>query len=107
MQLGDVRDKISVSRKNREDRNAIYAAIQQDNLSEIVQKYRQFKASEPLMKEAASLQRKKEARNGLLTWGGILIGVAGIGIGIYLYFNPYHPPEPNVPVRQHWLLPTR
>ena len=55
--LGSLRDKIAVSREDRGNRNAIYATIQENSLPEIVAIYREFKASEGLLVEAADQER--------------------------------------------------
>lgn len=51
--LGEVRDRIAVSRENREDRNAIDESIQADDLVALVGIYDDFRACESLMREAA------------------------------------------------------
>lgn len=70
-ELGAIRDSISISREKREDRNAIYAVIMQDNMQDIVRRYNEFKYSEPLLKKYAGKQRRS---NGWL----MVFGIAGI-----------------------------
>lgn len=48
--LGETRDLIAVSREQRENRDLVYASIENDELPELVKRYRAFVASEALMK---------------------------------------------------------
>lgn len=51
--LGAVRDLIANSRENREDRDAIYASIEQDHLRDLAKRFRAFQANDNLMKAFA------------------------------------------------------
>ena len=81
--LGDVRDKIALSREDREDRDKIYEAIEADDLSDLVCLYRDFKASENLLKQSARRNRRDLFEAKLLGWGGLIVGLAGIAIAFY------------------------
>lgn len=73
--LGEVRDRIARSRENRENRNAIYEAIQNDKLAEIAEKFRMFRASEPLMVEQARSDRKEKIFLRATTFIAILLAL--------------------------------
>jgi hypothetical protein len=90
--LGEVRDKIAVSREKRDERDQIYSAIENDHLGALVTRYRQFKSSEPLLRESARIQRRNAARNSLFGWGGFVFGAIAILFTIYVYLNPLPPP---------------
>lgn len=90
--LSTVRKKVSVSRKQRENREAIYSAIEAVDFPALVEKYRTMLESEPMMREIAKRNRWRD----FVGTYGLWIGVAGFlgtiistGIAIYL---AYHPP---------------
>ncbi len=68
--LGETRDKIAISRKDRHNRDNVYASIEADNLPEMVSIYREFQASEPLLKSAAR-------RDNCFKYGGLIGGIVG------------------------------
>ncbi len=53
-ELSKVRKLIAISRENRDNRDAIYATIQNDNLVNIVTTFDAFQASEAVLKAAAA-----------------------------------------------------
>ncbi|MFN4353915.1 hypothetical protein [Parvibaculum sp.] len=53
-ELSKVRKLIATSRENRNDRDAIYATIQDNNLVDIVRMFDEFQASETVLKAAAA-----------------------------------------------------
>jgi len=75
-ELGDIRDKIALSREAREDRNAIYEVLQNDNLAGIAQKYREFRASETLMVGYAKSERREKLFLRVTTGAAIIIALA-------------------------------
>jgi uncharacterized protein YdcH (DUF465 family) len=83
--LGEVRDKIAVSREKRDDRDAIYASIQNDDLVSLVKLFQKFKASEPLMKAAAVKARKRQTKNDIFGYGGFAVGIAAFLFSIFVW----------------------
>lgn len=79
--LGKVRGLVAISRENRDDRDAIYASIQADELPELVEKYREFRASEKMLIAYA----RSERRNNLIPW---VIAVAGLLIAAASWLWP-------------------
>jgi len=61
--LGDAQDQISISRKKRDDRNAIYSTIETHDLGKILPLFRRFHACEPLLKEAAEEEKRRLYRS--------------------------------------------
>lgn len=76
--LYEVRDKIVESRENRENRNAIYESIQNGNLTQIVKKYKEFQASEPIMKQYAQSERRNKIFFVRTTVASVLIALAAL-----------------------------
>lgn len=81
--LNVTRGKIAKSRKNREDRDAIYETIQHDNLESVVKMFSAFQASEPLLVAAGVQARKDRMWGKFFGWGGLIFGAVGIAVGIY------------------------
>lgn len=81
--LGEVRDKIAISREDRDNRDAIYASIQDDHLDDIVAIYNKFLSNEPLLKEAAKRERRNKVLSYMFGWGGLVVGVAGLLFGLF------------------------
>lgn len=83
--LGDVRDKIVVSREDRENRDKIYEAIEAEDLTELVSIYRDFKASEELLKQSAALNRQR------IFWSYIFgfIGIISLILSIVFFLASY------------------
>lgn len=87
--LLEVRERIAISREDRENRDKIYDTIQNVDLDRLAVLYRQFKSCEPLMVrgaekeaiDAAELVRQAAAsiRQGRI---GLWVGIAGSIIGI-------------------------
>lgn len=76
--LGEMRDKIANSREKRDDRDAIYATLQDENMSHVVEIFRKFKASEELLKESAKADRRKTLKNNFFGYGGLILATIGI-----------------------------
>lgn len=70
-ELSTAREKIANSREDRENRDGIYASIQETDLPKLVKRYSEFQASEPLMIEAARKQKRERDI-------GYAIGVTGV-----------------------------
>jgi hypothetical protein len=77
-QLDAIRRRIVISRKNREDRNAIYAVLQASNLEGLVDLYGEFQASEPLMIAAARRQRHQRYLNYGIGIAGAVLAAIGL-----------------------------
>lgn len=82
--LNALRVKIRQSRKDRENRAAIYSVLEGDDFPALVDKFNDMRRSEELMVRMARKRRRSEA------WGigGTLLGVVGIALSIYCYFYP-------------------
>jgi hypothetical protein len=82
-----VRKKISISRKNREDREAIYSVIETTDFPALVDLYREMCACESIMR---ILAKRNRWRDFLGFWGFVVggIGVALAIVSIWLIFNP-------------------
>ncbi|MEX2618473.1 MAG: hypothetical protein WD767_20495 [Alphaproteobacteria bacterium] len=83
LKLTKLSDLIADSRSDRENRDKIYHSIEQGEFPKILELYKKFKSSEPLMEKLAGQQRSTTRRNDIFGWGGIIIGVVGLGVGIY------------------------
>ena len=73
--LDQIKSSIAKSRKDRENREAIYATVSESNLPNLVKQYAEFQSCEPIMKELAA----KDRRNRLISYS---IGVLGLVVGI-------------------------
>lgn len=82
--LVPVRERIAESRVNRENRDAIYAVIEATDLPPIVQLYRKFKISEPLLEAAAEEQERNNRNNRVFGWVGIAVGVLSVIVPIIM-----------------------
>lgn len=72
--LSTVREKIALSRSNREDRIAIYAVIEVTDLPILITAYNDLRQSEPMMK---ALARRNRWRDFFGFWG-FIVGVVGL-----------------------------
>jgi hypothetical protein len=75
-----VREKIVESRRDRENREAIYAVIESGDFKSIVFLYREFSASEPVMIRMVRRDRLRQ----LISYG---LGIAGVVVGIIAIFS--------------------
>jgi hypothetical protein len=71
--LSGVRKRIAISREDRDNREAIYAAIEKDTLPDMVDLYNNFLASESLLKESAKKRRSELTRSHIFGWGGLVL----------------------------------
>lgn len=82
-ELEVTREKIAVSRENRENRDAIYDTIEATNFEKIVSIHGSFRSSESLIKQAA----RKDRRNNKFSHG---LGIVGaIGVILTIIFGVY------------------
>lgn len=86
--LAAVREKISISRKDRENREAIYTAIEATDFPDLVKLYQSLGASEPIMRKLAKRNRWRDF------WGfwGFVIGGIGLIAAAFSIWLVYHPP---------------
>lgn len=91
--LADVREKISISRKDRENREAIYSAIEAADFPVLVKQYQELRASESIIRRLAKRNRWRDV------WGfwGFVVGAVGAVLSIIGIYLIYHPPEPMPP----------
>lgn len=85
--LQAVRDKIAASRKNRQNREAIYSVIEASDFPELVKSYQNLMSSEHIMISIAKKRRRSEA------WGvlGTVLGAIGLGAGYLFWKFPVAP----------------
>lgn len=70
--LGEVRDKIAISREKREDRDAIYASIEAVELVGLTAIFSRFRSCEPLMRESAKRNRRQLMGSKIFGWVGVI-----------------------------------
>ena len=80
--LSAVREKIAVSRGARNDRAAIYEAIESADLPKIIKLYNEFKAQEPRLMSEAKIGRLKEAGGWIFSGALFIVGLALEFLGI-------------------------
>lgn len=85
--LLEVREKVSISRDKRDDRDAIYETISSVDLDEIVPIFYDFRASEDIMVQLAVKDRRAAFRNNIFGYGGLSIGILSILISIIIYYS--------------------
>ena len=74
--LVETRQKIAVSRENRDDRDAIYKSIVNDNLVTIAQKFNMFQANEDVIIAHARSERRKLFFGYGLAAAGVVVAIA-------------------------------
>ena len=78
--LNAAQEKIASSRGMRDERDALYTALEQIELKQLVSRYTSFKASEAFMKTIA----KQDRRYPLIGW---LVGAAGIVVALIALYT--------------------
>ena len=86
LKLAAVRGAIVKSRGNRTDRKAIYAVLESIDFPQLVGLFSEFQASEPVMKDMATAERRKSLRNSIFGWVGVASLIASV-IGILITTN--------------------
>jgi len=84
--LLNVREKVAVSRKDRENRDLIYETIQTVDLVKLSEVYTDFRTCEPLMVQTAEKEKRETRRNKIKGNAGLALGVFGIGVSVVLWF---------------------
>ncbi|MBZ0128904.1 MAG: hypothetical protein K8F59_07295 [Rhodobacteraceae bacterium] len=79
-ELLEVRDLIVQSRKDRENRDTIYAVLEKEKLDSIVGIYDKFRANENTMKKAAVAQRRTIIVSIAIAVVGVIVGVIGLSL---------------------------
>ncbi|MBF0333153.1 MAG: hypothetical protein HQL40_05815 [Alphaproteobacteria bacterium] len=82
--LQKVREKIVQSRRNRFDRNAIYATIESVDFPKLVDRYNEFQRAEPIMRGLAKRQRRAFAVM-------LAAGIVAIVVAILAWLFPRSP----------------
>jgi hypothetical protein len=80
--LNRVRQKVALSRENRDDRDAIYETIQSTDLPRLVALFENFKSCEDLMVKAAEKEAAEKKWNKFFGWTGIIIGSLAVIIAL-------------------------
>jgi len=75
LKLDAINKNIAKSRKNRNDREAIYATVSNSNLPDLVKLYNEFRASEPIMVGLAKNERRNKAISYLLGATGVIVAI--------------------------------
>ena len=88
-QLIDAQNKISRSRHDRENRNAIYDVIQNTDLDRLISLYQRLEASEDLLTKTAEEEKraaeeeKKDKRKAVIgMYASLAVGIAGVLVGL-------------------------
>jgi ATP phosphoribosyltransferase len=86
-ELQAIRTKITVSRQDRENREAIYSVIEATDFPNLVKSYEEMQASEHIMISIAKRRRRSEV------WGvvGTILGAIGLGAGYLFWKFPIAP----------------
>jgi hypothetical protein len=86
-ELQAVRDKIAASRKDRENREAIYSVIEASDFPDLIKSYETMMASEYIMVSIAKKRRRSEV------WGivGTVLGAIGLGAAFLFWKFPVVP----------------
>ena len=79
--LQTIRDRIVESRRDRENREAIYSAIEDANFPSLVIKFNDMKLSESIMTRMARRNRIRD----LIGWAGLIFGIIGVLIALLAY----------------------
>ena len=79
----DVQERISQSRKNRDNREAIYKSIEENEFDTFVTDYRNFKASEDMMLAVAAEKKRDHFYGKYGFWVGLVVGLAGIAMALF------------------------
>ena len=99
-QLIDAQNKISRSRHDRENRNAIYDVIRNTDLDRLISSYQRLEASEDFLtktaeeekraaeeakkaaEEAKEEAKKDKRRDKITTWGSLVVGIASVLVAL-------------------------
>jgi hypothetical protein len=79
VRLNNIREKITKSRKNRDDRDSIYESIESDDFEDLVKSFRHIQQSEPIMIRIARQRRRERVAM-------IGLGVVGVFLGLWAIF---------------------
>jgi hypothetical protein len=77
-----VRQRMAESREKRNDRDAIYASIEANNLDRLVELYSRFRACEPLMLRAMEQENADREQNRNAARRGNVIGIVGVVVAV-------------------------
>jgi hypothetical protein len=89
LSLRQARDRIVESRANREARDLIYRTLLETNLPALVRLHALLMEGEAPMKELVQAARRRELRNNIFGWGGLIFGLVGIAIGGTAWVFPH------------------
>lgn len=97
--LGEIRKKVSVSRRARENREAIYSAIEAADFPALVEKYRSLCANEPIMRVLAKRNRWRD----FFGFWGFIVGAVALILSVLFFFLTK---QPCIEVTAHWFVPS-
>jgi len=80
--LHKVQMNIVSSRKDRENRSAIYRTVSECDFPELVRLHAELRLSEPIMTQIAEASRRETRKNHIFGWGGIIFGAVGLIVGV-------------------------
>jgi hypothetical protein len=92
-QLRDVRAKIRASRKDRNNRPAIYQVIESIDFPRFVDAFNEMRDSEDLMKGMAKRRRRSET----IGVGGAALGILGLIFAFIFWYYPHEGASANSP----------
>jgi hypothetical protein len=87
--LRETRERIVVSRENREDRDAIYQTISETNFPGLVRLHSLLMEGEAPMKEMAMVARRREFRNNIFGWTGFGFGLVCLIVAVVAWKFPH------------------
>lgn len=92
-QLRDVRVKIRASRKDRNNRAAIYQVIESIDFPKFVDEFNKMRDSEDIMKGMAKRRRRSEA----IGVGGTVLGIVGVVLAVIFWYYPHEISSASTP----------
>lgn len=93
MRVSRVKSKIRLSRGERGNRDAIYEAIQGEDLPALATAYEEFQASEPLMRKLASRARRRQVASFIITGIVVLAALLSLARDYFDWSWPATPSE--------------
>jgi hypothetical protein len=87
--LREARERIVESRANREARDLIYRTLLETDLPAMVRLHSLLMEGEGPMKETVKAARRKELRNAIFGWGGLIVGIIGCVIAWMAWAHPH------------------
>jgi hypothetical protein len=87
--LTNLQQSIVASRKDRENRDAIYKTVAGSDFPDLVAMHAAMMASKGIMLKIAAKREKERRRNNFFGFGGIVVAVLGVSFGIIAWKYPH------------------